>query len=163
GSGVRGVGVNTCPASVMLDGERTKPCLCETGETCRLPSVVEQPRAVRRRGSEHAGGSEERMVQVDVDRIKAQVAAAKAARPGEPVLRGRVGWEGFSNEHGAALRKGRLERTGLVLQALERAGGRERPPLPLKPSPEAAQAHARRVAQAAKVRRGLVQGMKAAT
>jgi hypothetical protein len=73
---------------------------------------------------------EERMAEVNVDRIKAQVAAARAARPRQPPLLPGIGrWT----------------------------------PTPLKPNPEAAQAHARRLAQAAKVRRGLVQGATAGT
>jgi len=101
---------------------------------------------------------------VDVDRIKAQVAAARAARPREPLLLSGIGRrETRSNEHAAALLRSHLEKTGLDLQALERAAGSETPPTPLKPSPEAAQAHARRLARAAKVRRGLVQAARAAT
>jgi hypothetical protein len=103
------------------------------------------------------------MAEVDVDRIKAQVAAARAARPREPLLSGIGRWEILSNEHAAAFLRSHLEKTGLDLQALERAAGPETPPTPLKPSPEAAQAHARRLAQAAKVRRGQVQAARAAT
>ena len=103
------------------------------------------------------------MAEVDVDRIKAQVAAARAARPRESLLSEIGRWEIHSNEHAAALLRSHLEKTGLDLQALERAAGTETPPTPLKPSPEAAQAHARRLAQAAKVRRGQVQAATAAT
>jgi hypothetical protein len=102
------------------------------------------------------------MAEVDVNRIKAQVAAARAARPLEPLL-SRIGrWEILSNEHAAAFLRSHLEKTGLDLQALERAGGPETPPTPLQPSLEAAQAHARRLVQAAKVRRGHVQAARAA-
>jgi hypothetical protein len=113
-------------------------------------------------GVAQRGPREERMAEVDVDRIKAQVAAARAARPQEPLL-SRIGrWEILSNEHAAALLRSHLEKTGFDLQALERAGGPESPPTPLQPSPKAAQAHARRMVQAAKVRRGQVQAARAA-
>jgi hypothetical protein len=91
------------------------------------------------------------------------VAAARAARPREPLLSGSTRWEIHSNERAAAVLRSHLEKTGLDLQALERAAGPETPPTPLEPTPEAARAHARRVAQAAKVRRGLVQAANAAT
>jgi hypothetical protein len=102
------------------------------------------------------------MAKVDVERIKAQVAAARAARAREPLLSGIGRWEIRSNEHAAAMLRSHLEKSGLDLQALERAAGPESPPTSLKPSPEAAQAHARRLAQAAKVRRGQVQAARAA-
>lgn len=103
------------------------------------------------------------MAKVDVDRIKAQVAAAWAARPREQLLSGIGRWEVHSNDHVVALLRSHLEKMGLDLQALERAAGPETPPTPLKPSPETAQAHVRRLAQAAKVQRGLVQAATAAT
>jgi hypothetical protein len=104
------------------------------------------------------------MTEVDLDRIKAQVTAARAARLRESLLSGIGRWEIRSNERAAAFLRSHLEKTGLDLQALERAAGPETPPpTQLKPSPEAAQAHARRLAQAAKVRRGEVQAATAAT
>jgi hypothetical protein len=99
---------------------------------------------------------------VDIDRIKAQVVAARAALPREPLPSGNGRLEIRSNEPAAALLRSHLEKTGLDLQALERAGGAEAPPTLLKPSPEAAQAHARRLAGAAKVRRGQRQAARAA-
>jgi len=104
------------------------------------------------------------MAEVDLDRIKAQVIAARAGRPRESLLSGIGRRQIRSNEHAAAFLRSHLEKTGLDLQALERAAGPETPPPTLlKPSPEAAHAHARRLAQAAKVRRGEVQAAKAAT
>jgi hypothetical protein len=102
------------------------------------------------------------MIEVDVDRIKAQVTAASAARRQEQLLSGIGRLDVLPNEHAAAYLRSHLEKTGLDLQALERAAGPETPPTPLKPGPEAAQAHARRLAQAAKVRRGRAQAAKAA-
>jgi hypothetical protein len=105
---------------------------------------------------------EERVTAVDVDRIKAQVAAARAARPQDTLLT-RIGrWEILPNEGAGALLKSHLEKSGLDLQALERAGGPETQPTPLQPNPEAAQAHARRMVQAAKIQRGRVQAARAA-
>jgi hypothetical protein len=101
------------------------------------------------------------MAEVDVDRIKAQVAAARAARPQEPLLSGIGRWEILSNERAAALLRSHLEKTGLDVQGLERAAGSETPPASPEPSPEVAQAHVRRLAQAAKVRRGQVQAARA--
>lgn len=113
-------------------------------------------------GVAQRGPREERMAEVDGERIKAQVAAARAAQSQELLL-SRIGRrEIVSNEHAAAFLKSHLEKTGLDLQALERAGGPETPPTPLKPSAEAAQAHARRMVQAAKVRRRHVQAARAA-
>ena len=68
------------------------------------------------------------MAKIDVEGIKAQVAAARAARPPEPLLSGISRWEVFSNEHAAALLRSHLEKTGLDLQALERAAASETPP-----------------------------------
>lgn len=102
------------------------------------------------------------MAEVDVDRIKAQVAAARAARTREPPLSGFSRWEICSNEPAAAFLRSQLEKSGLDLQALERAAGPETPPSSLRPSPEVAQAHARRLVQSAKVRRGQVQAARAA-
>jgi hypothetical protein len=101
------------------------------------------------------------MAKIDVEDIKAQVAAARAARPGEP-LSGIGRSEIVSNERAAALLRSHLEKTGLDLQALERAAGSETPPTPPKPSPKVAQAHAGRLAQAVKVRRGQVQAARVA-
>ena len=113
-------------------------------------------------GVAQRGPREERMAEVDVDRIKAQVAAARAAQSQEPLLSRLGRWEIRSNEQAAALLRSHLEKTGLDLQALERAAGSETLPSPPEPSPDAAPAHARRLAQAAKVRRGQVQAVRAA-
>jgi hypothetical protein len=102
------------------------------------------------------------MDEVDIDRIKARVAAARAALPQEPLPSGNGRLEIRPNEPAATLLRSHFEKTGLDLQALERAAGPETPPTPLKPSPEAAQAQARRLAQAAKVRRGQLQAARAA-
>src|SRR6185312_15937522 len=83
------------------------------------------------------------MTEVDVDRIKAQVTAASAARRQEQLLSGIGRLDVVPNRRAAAYLRSHLEKTGLDLQALERAAGPETPPTSLKPGPEAAQAHAR--------------------